>query len=135
MAKRHSEIRSASRSSDNVRISLQTLDALQLAKHLAGIAADMKSQNFCKSRKVTGMIHVLNELLAGDDSHSGKTKGVLLFDDAYDLYSSAFEAEMSVPDRINIRDELLSSEIGLPVSVHLEKCELYCTQPRKVGTL
>ena len=41
----------------------------------------------------------------------------MLFEEAYELYSSAFEVELTVPDRTNFRDELLSSEIGLPVTV------------------
>lgn len=88
-----------------------------VSKRLAGIASDSRSQPLRKSRKVVGMIHVLDELLAVDDSHSGKGKGVLLFEEAYELYDSAFEAELTVPDHTNFRDELLSSEIGLPVTV------------------
>ena len=106
---KRSEIPSSSRVSDNVRTSLQSLDVLQVAKRLAGIAADSRShEHLRKSRRVVGMIHVLDELLVVDDLRSGK--------EAYELYSSAFEAELTVPDRTNFRDELLSSEIGLPVT-------------------
>ena len=106
---KRSEIPSSSRVSDNVRTSLQSLDVLQVAKRLAGIAADSRShEHLRKSRRVVGMIHVLDELLVVDDLRSGK--------EAYQLYSSAFEAELTVPDRTNFRDELLSSEIGLPVT-------------------
>ena len=115
---KRSEIRSSSRVSDNVRTSLQSLDVLQVAKRLAGIAADSRShEHLRKSRRVVGMIQVLDELLVVDDLRSGKGKGVLLFEEAYELYNSAFEAELTVPDRTNFRDELLSSEIGLPVTV------------------
>ena len=114
---KRSEIRSSSRVSDNVRTSLQSLDVSQVAKRLAGIAADSRSQHLRKSRRVVGMIHVLDELLVVDDLRLGKGKGVLIFEEAYELYSSAFEAELTVPDRTNFRDELLSSEIGLPVTV------------------
>jgi len=120
--KKRSEIRS---SSNSVRTSLQSLDVLKVAKRLAGIAADSRSQHFRKSRRVVGMIHVLDELLAVDDLRSEKGKGVLLFEEAYELYSSAFEAELTVPDRSNFRDELLSSEIGLPVTVFTWKNVTY----------
>lgn len=68
-----------------------------------------------------GVIYVFNEFLVGDDLYLGKIKGVLFFDDVYDLYSSVFEVEMSVFDRINIRDELFFSEIGLFVIVFIWK--------------
>ena len=73
---RRSEIRSSSRINDNVRISLQSLDALQMKKRLAGIAADIKSQYLRKDRKMVGMIHLLDELLAADDLHSGKGRSI-----------------------------------------------------------
>ena len=53
---------------------MQSLDVLQVAKRLAGIAADSRSQHLRKSRRVVGMIHelILDELLAVDDLRSGK---------------------------------------------------------------
>ena len=130
---KRSEIRSSSRVNDRVRTSLQPLDVLQVAKCLAGIAADSRSQHFRKSRRVLGMIHVLDELLAVDDLCSGKGKGVLPFEEAYDLFSSAFEAELTVADHTNFRDELLPSETELPVTVFTwNNMTYYCTQPRKV---
>ena len=60
---------------------------------------------------------MLDELTAVDDSSSGKVKGILHFQEAYDLFCGAFEPELPVPDRNNFRDELLSAEIGLPVTL------------------
>lgn len=114
---RRSEIRKCSQIRENVRISLQTLDVFEAAKRLAGIAGDRKNQPLRMNRKVVGLIHVLDELTAVDDSSSGKVKGVLNFQDAYELFCGAFEPELAVPDRNNFRDELLSAEIGLSVTL------------------
>lgn len=112
--RRRSEIRKESKVRENVRISLQTLNVNEVAKRLAGIAGDRG--NIKLRRKVAGMIHVLDELTALDDFCCGKYKGILHFQEAYDLFCGAFEPELAVPDRNNFRDELLSAEIGLPVA-------------------
>lgn len=113
---RRSEIQE-SQIRQNVRISLQTLNVFEVAKRLAGIAGGRKNQPLRKNRKVIGMIHVLDELTAVDDPSSGKVKGILHFQEAYDLFCGAFETELAVPDRNNFRDELLSAETGLPVTL------------------
>ena len=110
---RRSEIRKDSKVRENIRISLQTLNVTEVAKRLAGIARDRGNK---LRRKVAGMIHVLDELTALDDSCPAKYKGILHFQEAYDLFCGAFEPELAVPDRNNFRDELLSTEIGLPVT-------------------
>ena len=96
---------------------MQPRDVFEVAKRLAIIARDKKNQLVRKNRKVVGLIHVLDELTAVDDSSSGKVKGILHFQEAYDLFCGAFEPELPVPDRNNFRDELLSAEIGLPVTL------------------
>ena len=42
---------------------------------------------------------MLDELTTVDDSSSGKVKGVLSFQDAYDLFCGAFEPKLAIPDR------------------------------------
>jgi len=90
---RRPEIRKCSQIRENVRISLQPRDVFEVAKRLAGIARDKKNQLVRKNRKVVGLIHVLDELTAVDDSSSGKVKGILHFQEAYDLFCGAFEPE------------------------------------------
>lgn len=114
---RRSEIRKCSQIRENVRMSLQPLDVFEVANRLAGIVGDKKNSLVRQDRKVVGLIHVLDELTAVDDSSSGKFKGILHFQEAYDLFCGAFEPELPVPDRSNFRDELLSAEIGLPVTL------------------
>lgn len=73
---RRSEIRKDSKVRENVRISLQTLNVTEVAKRLAGITKDRGNK---LRRKVAGMIHVLDELTALDDSCPAKYKESYIF--------------------------------------------------------
>ena len=115
--RRRSKIRNCCQVNETVRVSLQTLNAFDVAKRLAGIAEKNDSKHLRRTRQITGLIHVLNELTALADPRYGKSKGVLPFQEAYELFYSAFEPELPVPDRHNFRDVLLSEEFGLPVAV------------------
>ena len=60
---------------------------------------------------------MLDELTAVDDPSSGKVKGILHFQEAYNLFCGTFEVELAIPDGNNFRDELLSVETGLPMTL------------------
>ena len=66
--------------------------------------------------EVNGLIHVLDELTTLD-WETGTSKGIMPFQEAYEMYLSAFNLEVPAPDRYNFRDELLSIEYGLPVTL------------------
>ena len=123
-SQRRTVIRNRSKIRENVRMSLQTLNISDVARRLAGIYAQKDSQHRRKNCKVAGMMHVLDELTAAErpkSTDSGiEVKGILRFEEAYKLFFSAFE-DFVLPDRYTFRDELLSDELGLPVTLFSRK--------------
>lgn len=99
-----------------VRISLQTLNISQVAKRLAGILVEENNRRR-KDSKVAGLIHVLDELTAVESDHRKKSKGILKFQDGYELFCSAYGKDEIIPDRYTFRDTLLSEELGLPIVI------------------
>ena len=117
---RRTDIRNRSKIRENVRISLQTLNISDVARRLVGIDVQKDSQRR-KNCKVAGLIHVLEELTAAESTNSGKVKGILRFQEAYELFCSALEEDLVLLDRYTFRDELLSEELGLPITLFSRK--------------
>ena len=116
---RRAKIRSASKSGEKIRVSMQKLELQDVNQKLEGLL-NIDYAAVSKRAIYAGLLYVLHELTSTDQI-SGKLKGILPFQEGYELYSSAFGPELSNPDPRNFRDNLLSDDIGLPVVVFMVK--------------
>jgi len=110
---RRSGIRRDTLVNENIRISLQCLDLLSVKEKIEGLLLDATCSR--QTQQYKGLLYIIDELSANDSV--GKSKGLLSFSEAYDLYCSAFDSKNPVPDIQNFRDVLLSEDFGLPVAV------------------
>lgn len=115
---RRAKIRSTSKISEKIRVSMQKLELQDVNQKLEGLLN--VSTAVSKRAIYAGLLYVLHELTSTDQI-SGKLKGILPFQEGYELYSSAFGPEILTPDPRNFRDNLLSDDIGLPVVVFMVK--------------
>jgi hypothetical protein len=112
------KIRSTSKISEKIRVSMQKLELQDVNQKLEGLLN--VSTAVSKRAIYAGLLYVLHELTSTDQI-SGKLKGILQFQEGYELYSSAFGPEILTPDPRNFRDNLLSDDIGLLVVVFMVK--------------
>ena len=92
---RRAKICCASKSGEKTRVSMQKLELQDINQKLEGLLVDNAAVS--KRAIYAGLLYVLHELTSTDQI-SGKLKGILPFQEGYELYSSAFGPELLNPD-------------------------------------